>query len=678
MLKLYIDNREARLKAGGGVKLTRENPALSDRGDYTLEVELPLRGCRENLDIFGLLHRPETAADRLLDRRPFTLATELLTLSGTAHVTGCGGESVKVQLVAGRSEANLVTTDRDGNAIYIDSLDTGKIFDEYDLKAETEARKYPALVNFPDLRDTYVCEGIENCEDLALYLMHTGNDFKRQHGGFADTSVVFYPIRSREGTLPIDAPSDWSPAGSMEGVPANTHLRGATGDMYTGRCPVDDGRDDYRLDPWVLFNSWANGEGGNGYTGVAPQPRLFECLRRVLKAAGYTLKPPASTLIRNTIVANARLTVEYRDILPHWTLAELLAEFGNLFDIVVVFGNDRTAEIVPRSDFYSGDPQEIEEADDGTETDISESSETGHTWTGNVDYDWPEADDMVRVPDEVWEKADVREFGSLYDIEQFVRGLASPSESRWLFRDTGTKRVYALLEDNATGKWELAWVDQYGPLVRDADDRDTSTKIRLVPCRMETVEIPDDDTLQNIARYVPRLATGDTYAGSAKYYSVNTAINPDSPSADKEQEMTAEKRDIMEVALAGEGQYRASVVLSGTGGGVVAQGMFPITAGVMVERGRESNLPVLIEFTRAGLPEQGPFSLWSPLTYRPGLGERMASRVERTFEFIARGPLDITRPFLIRGRRYIAKKLEYTLNETGADRLVTGTFYELK
>mgnify|MGYP003294159339 CR=1 FL=1 len=56
MINLYIDNKQVIIKNGTSIKLTRENPFFTGSGDYTLDVTLPLAGCKQNLEVFGMLH----------------------------------------------------------------------------------------------------------------------------------------------------------------------------------------------------------------------------------------------------------------------------------------------------------------------------------------------------------------------------------------------------------------------------------------------------------------------------------------------------------------------------------------------------------------------------------------------------------------------------------------------
>ena len=53
--------RKAVVKAGQEITIIRANPFLEKQGDYSLDIDLPLAGCSENIKIFGPAHRTEIA-----------------------------------------------------------------------------------------------------------------------------------------------------------------------------------------------------------------------------------------------------------------------------------------------------------------------------------------------------------------------------------------------------------------------------------------------------------------------------------------------------------------------------------------------------------------------------------------------------------------------------------------
>ena len=50
---LTINGKQAALKKGSSIEYVSENRIFTDADDYSMEIELPLADCPQNLDIFG-------------------------------------------------------------------------------------------------------------------------------------------------------------------------------------------------------------------------------------------------------------------------------------------------------------------------------------------------------------------------------------------------------------------------------------------------------------------------------------------------------------------------------------------------------------------------------------------------------------------------------------------------
>lgn len=636
MLQLLINNLPAVIKKGTNFKLTRENPAFSDQGDYTFEVTLPLRGCPENRLIYGSLHRPESPLKSALTDLPFTLISPILTLSGSVHVTSITGEEIKVQLVAGRSEANLRTTDSDGNDIYIDKLNLGTLFDDQDVTTETHA-EFTAINSFPEL-----------CQ----YLLYVGDSTNRQHGSYLQTPATFFQV--------VAADNKDDGVGYSSPYMRNAHTYGECN--YSEETNYYDTYDDYRLDQKTLYD----------FHNIAPQPRLYDCLQRILKAAGFTLIEHTDFFMRSIVIVNTQKSINYNDYLPHWTLAEFIKEFNNFFATIIVFHEDHTAEIRYRADFYAGEKETITGISDDLTAEFSDDSADSNSSTGNVDYDWQTDDAMLRLPDEVWESVPATYFSDYTTLKAAYDALSTTEKqaSNFLYIDSSTGYVYASLQNVNTSDYELSRVDYYPPLLREDVTRDITTTLKIIPARIAAT---DCSTYFNYNLPV-LLASSIESVSSA--FSVNVAVN--SESTDTEN-ASNDKPDFIEVAYAPGNVTAASSLILGSG----AAKQLPIPLSVMVEHDPDTNLLKTIPFTdnnSPAAPTTGVFNL-SDKTFMhiatfdaSGL---ITSRIEHEFKFLVNAPLDITKTFIIRNRPYVCYKLEYTIHPDHITPLVTGTFYEL-
>ena len=56
---LTINGQQAALKKGLSIEYISENRIFTDADDYSMEIELPLADCPQNLDIFGMITRKD-------------------------------------------------------------------------------------------------------------------------------------------------------------------------------------------------------------------------------------------------------------------------------------------------------------------------------------------------------------------------------------------------------------------------------------------------------------------------------------------------------------------------------------------------------------------------------------------------------------------------------------------
>ena len=130
MLQLTINGLEVKLADGAKFTIKRENPLLTDGGDYSLTVNVPLNGDNyDNRRIFGLAHRTETPKLPLAGvRYDFNLVSPPLSLSGYAVLQEVTNTEARLQLKAGRSGLDAAAKDKNGNELYIDELDLGRAY----------------------------------------------------------------------------------------------------------------------------------------------------------------------------------------------------------------------------------------------------------------------------------------------------------------------------------------------------------------------------------------------------------------------------------------------------------------------------------------------------------------------------------------------------------------------
>lgn len=667
MLKLLINSLPAVVKAGTTFKLVRENPVFSDGGDYTLDVQLPLAGCPANQRILGPLHRPEAPLVPAMAALPFELRADGLELSGTCRVVQADQAEAKVQLLAGAGALRLAATDGQGKELCIDELPLGRAYDT----------AWKAYYPFTGTRPEQTMEGTIDM------LLNAPPDWAAQlmYGGPGVTECVSFPVHSE-----TDSPSECANQRSLH--------RFYTGDRLDGQC-------------WhfMLATDKPNAMPGAG-TGerlavrtenvLAPQPYLSTLLSRVLACCGYTLSSADNCLLADwrgrIFMANARAVLDYAAVLPHWTVGEFLLQLQRLLGVALLV-EGRRVRVVDLAGYAYGSPGdgtprvELRHVADQRQAELDEEAATDHAGAGNVGYDLPDEDPLLRVPDDVWQKAERRDYETLDDLRADLgtdtelsyandESAARRKAARRCLCTAGhPRRTYAALrrEPRLDNERSTIWaeVDMYGPLLRREGTRDLDITLKMTPCRhhVEKVNI-------NVFR---RSAAGNPYALDKDPGTVSIALlvtsdtrvartcaPPDIPAllqgTDDEQDTGKEVRDVIELALNGGHTHDL-------GDGITV----PAAVGTAV-------------ITDTGVPyfpfgaDTRPFAL-------KGAGEGtlaaciagagIDTRVQHVVTFTDRGSLNPAALFLIRGRRYACLKIEYTVGPDGVQPLKTGYFYEI-
>ena len=117
MTELYIDGQLAVLPEGFSLTFTSENPYFTRSSNYSMDVELPMPA---NYAIFKHVNRLDVTKKKTILPATLIVNSKCL-LYGSAVLLSVEDTLVKVQLVSGNAEFNLLTNDE----IYIDELKLG-------------------------------------------------------------------------------------------------------------------------------------------------------------------------------------------------------------------------------------------------------------------------------------------------------------------------------------------------------------------------------------------------------------------------------------------------------------------------------------------------------------------------------------------------------------------------
>lgn len=701
-MQLLIDNKPVIVKKGTSIRLTRENPAISQNGDYTLDVTLPLAGCLENINVFGIPHYRHQPLVGLADKTyQFALEASRLRLTGTAVVTQVSEDEIKLQLLAGNTEFNF--DNREGGDKYIDELDLGRAYgDIFDAEQPRPLKQTPRNT----LRLLHSKANLIQTRGRAEELMHGTNDL---------TDCVLFPIYSttddefansqtwqwwcnwedpRHSDTPQVAYSGYR--FTIKGTESNL--------MLPNSQPFQDVTD--------IFSE---------YNHFAPQPYLCVILEKVLAAIGYTLTSVDNCMregwLGKIFVANARETIYFRECLPHWTVEEFLTELRNSFGIIL-YVDGKKVKAVSRESIYQGAGQtNIFDVIDERTTEISTEADNKGTTTGNVSYNFSDVvPKMLNIGTDPYENMKVERVVNITQVnidDRLENGTEEQKDNIYksaslFYRKTIGDR-YAVFNKSdktgAEGDYKLQRVDHLGPLFRE-ENFDSGTGLNIVPCfmmedkptyrqRLERFYIDDHDndiyrvgtflpdtedpTTEEGGRYngffVPFLVTEDTLtAYSTPKFSLQQYIETGTGEVETSD---SEHKDIMEVAVNAGIYTRPYNVEPEKDTSYQTQSAripYPIGARFTFSRKNPDEIKTVGTdnfFALHGKPESKIVQALN------GSALKYDGRVVHQFSFTDR-EFDPTKLFIINGRRFACQKLELTINEDGIAPLVKGYFFELE
>lgn len=120
-MEIYLNDRPVVMKTGSSFEYTVENRCFTDADAYTLNITLPLAGCSVNMEVFGRLFRADCpVTDKVFECR---IVDGLFERTGVAVITGVSTSEVTVQFLEGRSAQNYRMSLDD---TYINELDLGE------------------------------------------------------------------------------------------------------------------------------------------------------------------------------------------------------------------------------------------------------------------------------------------------------------------------------------------------------------------------------------------------------------------------------------------------------------------------------------------------------------------------------------------------------------------------
>ena len=119
-MEIIINGKQAYLKKNTSFDFIFENRLFTGSDSYTMTITFPLKGCPENIAIFGHIHRADFTSSKVAF--DCDIRDGAFLKSGSITITEISDVEVKTQFLEGRSEQNFNETFDD---IYLNELQLG-------------------------------------------------------------------------------------------------------------------------------------------------------------------------------------------------------------------------------------------------------------------------------------------------------------------------------------------------------------------------------------------------------------------------------------------------------------------------------------------------------------------------------------------------------------------------
>ena len=462
--------RKAVVKAGQEITIIRANPFLEKQGDYSLDIDLPLAGCAENIKIFGPAHRTEIAKLPYVGKRyPARLYAPPVSLKGSITVTKVTEAILTVQFIGGYSEMKESFKDLDGAEMYIDQLDgMGKAWEENEIFTEFYNGTWAAQMADENLM--LETEGIQGFYNYVRYNIDKGRCLGRawENGWHLEvfaaqpdsTNYVAFPILDSDKTVR----NKWYPGNMQyedidgEPVPKYEH-------------------------PSLLYLDLDENEDEEG---LAPQPYLFFALGKILKAIGYNLvyNELEGTWLNSIFIANAYPSLDLKDMLPHVKISDFIEEIERYLH-VYIYVDGRDVYIYHNKLEDVGARERINEVVAEYE-DSFEDPDTDAVLSANLWYNFKDKlPKTLSLEEDDYKNLIIRAGGRDYN------GILTGSNMHRMLEIKEDGRAYAYLYASANHDANpyLAEVDQIGILFRDYTRMEADIKYKIQPARGSSYQI---------------------------------------------------------------------------------------------------------------------------------------------------------------------------------------------
>ncbi len=366
-------------------------------------------------------------------------------------------------------------------------------------------------------------------------------------------------------------------------------------------------------------------------------PNLIFCIRAIIHALGYSLKdcyfdttPFKKLYVMTGYIHSESWTLAeiVKGALPHWSVVTFFEELQRIFNCTVRFNEtEKNVSIILNA---PSETTVIEVADE-FESEIDEEQKANTPSTCNLQFECSSEDgwDLNIIPTSMHEKFEHKIFGSLEELREYA--TSNPSEAaRYLLHCPQGTAIYD------TNWQELSFVDRYGTRYIGSSEQ---MSLKIGPSQLRQVN-PTLDTLET--RAVVNGPKGVIAGVDITPYDV--LHSEETPDYVAKGDSKVDELRIYAWTIGFTEQSKLDGILSLHVSSDVYDSLYPPS-----------------------------MTLGDLFKNTPNIKDSVLHR----FSFIADAVPDISNMFLIKHKKYIAKKIEYTIKNDCMDNLLKGEFYEL-
>lgn len=640
MIHIYLNNTEVFPEKDTSIKIIMENPKFSESGTYTLDVDFPM-SISENVKLFGQLSRKDVS--KLPQSYDLEVRDENVALIvGKAIITKVSDEKVTTQFLAGNSEANYWMK---ANDMYIDEMDFNTDGNGKDIVEEFIKSRFPGA--------SYVYDYDEGNDDTAFFIGYRANE----EVTFRDS---VFTGKGYIGQFCFASYIDTA------NVPKNMQMQVDGKDYVIARNNIVD----------VQIIPYQNKE-NRIYELSTPMPNLMWVIRKVIENMGYEYKNTfdiKTSLIYSYVFIASPFPSRYlADALPHWTAKKFIEEVQKFMNCTFHF-DDLKKECTVTDNKTFEDTVELKDIVDEYECNISEEV----IFTDDVAY--KEHNKWTALVGEDFRK----KYRKVYLKEGESLGQAinrTPEKDRYNTFYIFPDNVVRVLNPHDGSGFA---VDRLGPVEFYSEKR---KELEIVPAELCTAVMR---TASRYATYIPALKLNCPMKPYLKSRSSVLGMLTEG-----EEENFDQKQDYMQVFMNFAVKFRLTEKIWYNGGSDVwtesgnynrelnnIEVPFVDSAEVFYEVPYDNDRSKMTHFTLA-LKHQNPICNPAGATYYGEHGMRFRDVVkyngntEYVFKFLAKNPPNVRNKFIIHGKSYACRKIEYNITNDGIDQLMVGYFAEI-